>query len=125
MNYKVTVSNYKNDKYYSKVIRAVDEILEKDDIVISTDIFQSIGMLSKENHNKWRIGKVRYLEQVISCNLSKANRILYILGFHAHDMNLVKTIKYVKFKRKLLRFTKNGYKKDEELYARQFSKIGS
>ncbi len=27
MNYRVTVSNYKDDKYYPKVVRAVNEIL--------------------------------------------------------------------------------------------------
>ena len=124
MNYKVTVSNYKDDKYYPKVVQAVDEILEIDKEVISTEILQRIGVLSKENYNKWSVGKVRYLEQVITCNLSKAIRILSILGFHAHDMNLYKTVRYVKFKGKILRFTKSGYKKGEELYARQFTKVG-
>lgn len=124
MNYKVTVSNYKNDKYYPKVMQAVDEILEIDKEILSSEILQRIGVLSKENYNKWKVGKVRYLEQVITCNLSKATRILSILGFHAHDMNLIKMIMYVKFKGEILRFTKSGYKKGEELYARQYNKIG-
>lgn len=124
MNYKVTVSNYKDDKYYPKVIQAVDEILEIDKEVISTEILQRIGVLSKENYNNWSVGKVKYLEKVITCNLSKAIRILSILGFHAHDMNLSKTVRHVKFKGRILRFTKSGYKKGEELYARQFTKIG-
>jgi hypothetical protein len=31
---------------------------------------------------------VAYLEHVINCNLSRLSRLLRILRFHAHDLNL-------------------------------------
>ena len=121
MNYRVTVNNYKEDKYYSKVVRAVNEILNTKKTVRSTDIFKLTGMLSEINFKKWQSGQVTYLERVIECNLSKANRILSILSFHAHDLNMAKSNNYIKYKGKVLRYTKSGAKKSEELYARQFN----
>jgi len=124
MNYLVTLNNYKDDKYYPKVVRAVGEILESSRTVRAVEVFRLVGVLSAENHKKWQTGQVRYLEQVIECNLSKANRILKILGFHAYDLNMGKSSNFVKYKGKFLRFTKTGNKKAEELYARQFNIIG-
>lgn len=92
MNYRVTVNNYKDDKYYSKIVNAVNDLLEADDVVTTAKVMQKIGVLSVENYQKWKKGKVFYLEKVITCNLSKANRILSILGFHAHDLNMEKAL---------------------------------
>ena len=120
MNYKITVNNYKDDKYYPKIVNAVNELLGSNDTVTTAKVMQKIGVLSIENYHKWEKGKVPYLEKVITCNLSKANRILRIIGFHAHDLNMAKRIKFLKYKKKTLRFTKSGYKKGEELYAREY-----
>jgi len=124
MNNHVTLSNYKDDKYYPKVVRAVGEILESSRTVRATEVFHLAGVLSAENYKKWQTGQIKYLEKVIDCNLSKANRILKILGFHAHDLNMVKSSNFEKHKGKILRFTKNGNKKSEEIYAIQFNIIG-
>jgi len=123
MNYRVTVNNYKDDKYYSKIVRAMDDLLEAGETVTTAKVMQKIGVLTVDNYQKWEKGKFPYLEKVITCNLSKANRILSIIGFHAHDLNMVKRLKYMKFKKKRLRFTKSGYLKGEELYAREFVKL--
>ena len=124
MNYRVTLSNYKEDKYYPKVVRVVSEILESKRVVNTIDVFSRMGVLSEENIKKWNAGQVNYLESVVECNLSKANRIMAILGFHAHDLNLSKSTNFVKRKGQYLRFTKSGIKKMEECYARQYSVIG-
>ena len=125
MNYRVTVSNYKEDKYYPKVVRAVNEVLNTKRVVKALDVFQLTGMLSEANYKKWQSGQITYLESVIECNLSKANRILNILSFHAHDLNMAKSNNFIKYKSKVLRYTKTGAEKAEELYARQFSIIGN
>ena len=124
MNYRVTLSNYKEDKYYPKVVRVVSEILERERVVRTIDVFCEIGVLSEDNIKKWNTGQVGYLESVIECNLSKANRIMAVLGFHSHDLNLGKSINFVKRKGQYLRFTKSGVKKMEECYARQYSIVG-
>ncbi|WP_045856803.1 hypothetical protein [Teredinibacter purpureus] len=124
MNYRVTLSNYKEDKYYPKVVGVVSEILECERVVKTIDVFHKIGVLSEENIKKWNAGQVGYLETVIECNLSKANRIMAVLGFHSHDLNLAKSTNFVKRKGQYLRFTKSGAKKMEECYARQYSIVG-
>lgn len=124
MNYRVTLSNYKEDKYYPKVVRVVSEILGHERVVRTIDVFHKIGVLSEQNIKKWNAGQVNYLESVIECNLSKANRIMAVLGFHSHDLNLGKSTNAVKRKGQYLRFTKSGIKKIEECYARQYSIVG-
>lgn len=124
MNNRVTLSNYKKDKYYPKVVRVVTEILGNTRTVKTIDVFQKLGVLSEENIRKWQAGQVNYLESVIECNLSKANRIIAVLGFHSHDLNLGRSANFVKRKGQYLRFTKSGVKKMEESYARQYSVIG-
>ena len=124
MNYRVTLQNYKEDKFYPKVVRVVGEILQESRVVRVVDVLVKMGQLSDVNLKRWRSGQVPYLEAVIQCNLSKADRIDKILSFHAHDLNLGKSNDFVKHKGKVLRFTKSGAKKAEERYARQYSVIG-
>ncbi|MGM0641813.1 MAG: hypothetical protein ACQESN_10365 [Thermotogota bacterium] len=111
---KVTVSTYKKDKYYPRVIRAFEDILSKSDVVSPVEVFISMGNLSKKNYELWRHAKVPFLERVLEGNLSKINRILRIIGFHAHDLNMVPSIthyhKWGKGKKHLLRFSKTGDK---------------
>lgn len=83
-----------------------------------------MGNLSKQNHDAWRKGQVPYLERVFEGSLSKANRILRIIGFHVHDLNMVpKNTAYVqtgKGEKHVLRFSKSGNKKLEEAYSRHY-----
>jgi hypothetical protein len=125
MNYRVTLSNYKEDKYYPKVVRVVSEILGASRTVKTVEVFHRLGVLSEINYKKWQSGQVRCLELVLECNLSKANRIMTILGFHAHDLKMGKSHDFAKHKGNILRFSKSGTKKIEELYARQFNVIGN
>lgn len=40
------------------------------------DVLMDIGILTKQNYNNWRLGKVAYLEQVCNANLSKLALVL-------------------------------------------------
>jgi hypothetical protein len=121
---KVTVSTYGKDKYHPRVVRAFAKILLKTDVVAPVDVFIEMGNLSKTNHDSWRQGKVPYLERVIEGNLSKANRILRIIGFHAHDLNMVPSTtiyhQWGKGKKRPLRFSKSGNKEVEDAYSRHY-----
>ena len=107
---KVSQGNYKKDKYYSKVTKAAHECLKEKDFITPVDIFIKTGLLTEENHNNWRMTKIPYLEKVINCNLSKINRILRILKYHAIDMDLKPSLavykKWGKGIKKLLQFSK-------------------
>ncbi|MBA7543739.1 hypothetical protein ES705_36076 [subsurface metagenome] len=121
---KITSATYKKDKYYKRITRAVHELLKDDIFVTPVDLFIKIGVLTKEAYEDWRFGRVSYLERVISCNLSKANRILRILKLHAGDRCLKpsKTVykKWGKGRKILLRFSKSGNPALEEAYSTHY-----
>ena len=121
---KVTVTTYRKDKYYPRVVQAVAKVLSKSDVVAPVDVLIQMGNLSKENHDAWRQGKVPYLERVFEGSLSKANRILRIIGFHAHDLNMVPHITQYHQKGKAnthqLQFSKSGDRKIEESYSKHY-----
>jgi hypothetical protein len=121
---KVTLTNYKSDPYYRDVVRAVSEILAKDKVISPVEVFVRMRLLSKENLEEWRFGRIPYLESVIRCNLSRASRVLRILRFHAHDLNLKPShtayVTWGKGRRIPLYFTKKGDPNLEEAYSRHF-----
>jgi hypothetical protein len=123
---RVNVETYRGDKYYPRVVRAVQSILAKGDVVTAIDVFVHMDLLRKEDVESWRFGRIPYLEKVIHCNLAKIERILRILRMHVHDLKMIPSITaYVKWgKRKgppiPLRFSKNGVPKLEEAYSRHF-----
>jgi len=125
---KVTLNNYKKDRYYSKVVNAVDRVLASEKYVTPIRVFQAMGLLEEKDIESWRKGQVSYLERVIGCNLHKASRILRILGFVAHNLNLKPSMTV--YKRKVrggkvpLRFTKSNDQNLEEAYARHFVVVG-
>ena len=120
----VTVNNYKDDKYYPKVVRAFDAILSRGELVAPIDVFIEIGNLKKERLEDWRFGRIPFLERVIEGNLSKCNRILRIIGFHAHDLDMVPTEtvykKWGKGRKVRLRFSRSGSPQIERAYSRCF-----
>ncbi|MDZ7831510.1 MAG: hypothetical protein U5L07_07140 [Desulfobacterales bacterium] len=121
---QITVNTYRKDKYYPRVVKAVGEILACADVVAPSDILIEMGNLSKKNYEAWRKGQVPYLEQVFEGSLSKANRILRIIGFHLHDLNMVsrQTVYYQrgKGKNRVLRFSKSGNPNLEKAYSRYY-----
>jgi hypothetical protein len=125
---KVTLQNYATDKYYPRIVKAVDNELKFQNFVAPIRVFVSRGLLEAQDINNWRKGRVPYLEKVIKCNLAKAGRILRILRFHAHDLNLKPSMTV--YRRKTaggkipLRFSKTAEKNVEEAYARHFVKLG-
>ncbi len=121
---KPTVENYRQDKYYPKVVRAVAAILASGEFVAPIDVFVHLEQLSRTDLESWRLGRVPYLEKVIRCNLSQASRILRLLRMHAHDLNLRPSqtayVKWGKGERTPLRFSKTGDPNIEEAYSRHF-----
>ena len=117
---QVTLKNYKQDKYYPRIVKAVTAELEKYIFVSPINLFKQMELVKESDIIKWRKGQIPYFEKVIICNLNKANRILRILRFHAHDCNLHPSITVYKKSGKLLRFSKTGDSNIEEAYSRHF-----
>ncbi len=125
---KLTVDNYRKDKYYPKVVKAMIDELIHSSYVSPIEVIQRMDLLKKDQVADWKKGRVTYLEKIISCNLSKASRILRLMHFHAHDLNLKPSITIYKRKARSrtipLRFSKSGIQKLEESYSRHFLKMG-
>lgn len=119
---KVTVGTYKKDTLYPKVVRATARILKRSDEIAPIDILLEMGNLEPKAHESWYLGEVPYLERVFQGSLSKANRILRIIGFHAHDLNMLPRQHTYRQKGKkiALRFSKSANPSLERAYARHF-----
>ena len=80
-----------------------------------------MGLLRPEHLADWRRGRVAYLEHVVNCNLSRLSRLLRILRFHAHGLNLKPSLtvykRHGKGPRQQLRFSKTGDPNLEAAYA--------
>ena len=118
---KVTVENYREDKYYPRIIKATAELLTEQGYVAPVRLFQKMELLAEQDIVAWRRGRLPYLEKAIRCNLAQASRVLRILRFHAHDLNLKPSstvyLRKQPGNRMPLKFTKSGDKKLEEAYA--------
>lgn len=120
----VNVGSFRNDPLYPRIVHAVARILDEGKVVAPVDVLVRVGLLAPEQLDDWRRGRVPYLERVIHSNLTRLPRLLRILQFHAHDLNLVPSgsvyIRCGKGPKQRLRFTKTGEPKLEEAYARHF-----
>lgn len=122
---KITPSNYKKDKLYPAVARAVSELLKTEGVVAPVQLLMQMERLSKPRYEGWRFGRIRYLERVFAGSLGKANRILRILEYHARALNLQpsQTV-YHKWgkggKRIKLQFSKSGHPRLEQAYSRHY-----
>jgi hypothetical protein len=126
---RITVSNYTGDKYYPRVVRAVDAVLGRGDVVSPIDVFVEMGLLDPAAVRDWRSGRVPFLEKVIRCNLSVASRVLRILRMHAHDLRLRPSATVYRRsgrgRKTLLRFSKNREAPLEAAYGRHFVRMSA
>ena len=120
----VTVATFRDDSLFPKMSRVVEIILEKDKVVRPIDVLIGMQLLSRDDLEEWRCGRVPYLEKVIDCNLTRLSRLLRILQFHVHDLNLVPSVSaYMRHgsgPKRQLRFTKTGDAKLERAYSTHF-----
>jgi hypothetical protein len=62
---RITNANYRSDKYYPRVVRAVAVILDRQGFVAPIELFIEMGLLDKQGVAAWRKGQIPYLERVI------------------------------------------------------------
>ena len=120
----VTVATFREDPLFPKISRAVEIILEREKVVRPIDVLIGMQLLSRNNLEEWRCGRVPYLEAVIDCNLTRLSLLLRVLRFHFHDLSLVpSTAAYIRHgsgPNRQLRFTKTGDAKLERAYSTHF-----
>ncbi|MBN2352074.1 MAG: hypothetical protein JXD23_05840 [Spirochaetales bacterium] len=117
----VTLKKYKDDKLYPKVVKAVGLLLREKDEISTVDVLMKMGHVIPKDYEVWRKGNIAYLELVFQGSLSKAGRILRLIHFHMHDLNMIKRLKIPKGPgKRILRFSKSGYKAIEDAYSCRF-----
>lgn len=125
---QVGVDNYRDDPLYPRIVRAVVPLLERGKVVAPVDVLVDMGLLEREHLEDWRRGRTPYLERVIDCNLSRLSRLLRILRFHAHDLNLKPSptvyVRWGKGPKQRPRFTKTGDPGVERAYSTHLSLAG-
>lgn len=119
---KVTLQTYRKDTLYPKVVRATAELLAESDEISPVGILLKVGNLTPKDHEAWCRGRIPYLERAFQGSLSKANRYLRIIGFHAHDLNMVprQHTYRQRGKKRILRFSRSNDPNVEKSYARHF-----
>lgn len=117
----VTVDTYQDDPLYPRIVRAVAAILKEGKVVAPVEVLIRMDILRRQDFEDWRAGRVPYLERVIAGSLARLSRLLRILRFHAHDLNLKPSwTAYMargKGRKQRLRFTKTGDEGLEKAYA--------
>lgn len=123
---KIKLDSYRDGKDYGKIVAAVGRVLGRQRHVSPVEVFVEMGLLMADDVERWKRGQVAYLERVIRCNLSRAGRILRVLRFHAHDLNLKPsmTCYHQRKCKRPLRFSKSGEHLIEEAYSRHFVVVG-
>jgi hypothetical protein len=121
---RVSVDDFRNDPMFRKIECVVAALLAKGNVVAPVDVLTGMGLLRPEHLGNWRRGRVPYLERVINCNLTRLSRLLRILRFHAHELNLKPSAtvynRYGKGPKQRLRFSKTGDAGLEAAYATHF-----
>ena len=118
---QLTKSNYKSDKLYPSVVRAVTAILERKLFISPIEILIETDRLDKKLYEDWRFGRIPYLERVTNGGLGMLNRIVKIIQLHCHERGLKPSHtvynRWGKGPKTLLRFSKSGDDKLEIAYS--------
>jgi len=109
---QLTQSNYRSDKLYPSVVRAVTAILERSPFVAPVDVLIETQRLDKKLFEDWRFGRISYLERITNSGLGNLNRILRIIALHCQAIGLrpSQTVynRFGKGPKTRLRFSKSG-----------------
>jgi len=108
-----------------KVHSAMHTLIKEKDVASPVEIIIAIGVLTKEDYERWRFGKVDYLERVCKVNLRKLSFINHEIRSYAQKHVLKPSWtdyrQWGKGKNARLRFSKSGDENVERLYATHYN----
>ena len=124
---------YMNDKeLIGKVHSSVYHQCQARGYATPVDVLMDVGVLSKQNYENWRFGRVPYLEKVCTVNLKKLSSIMHQIRVYAGKAGYKPSFCYYKrwgVKKKSgqgrkpvipLRFSKSGDEGIERWYATHY-----
>ena len=107
-----------------QVHNAMYQNIRKKGWVAPVDVLMEIGVLSKENYENWRFGRIPFLEKVCQVNLRLLSGIMHEIRAYAGKNGLKPSWtcyhQWGKNNKGKLRFSKTGDEKIERHYATHF-----
>lgn len=101
--------------------------IRKKGFVAPVEVLMDIGVLSKQDYENWRFGRVVFLEKVCKVNLHKLSGIMKEMRSYAAKNNLKPSWTFYhqwgKHKDRKLRFSKSNDEKIERSYATHFVEV--
>jgi hypothetical protein len=119
MNKQDTIAAVHNSMYHQ---------IQNNGYATAVQVLIDLQLLSKEDYEKWRFGRIDYLERVCKINLSKLSLVLHTMRGYGRMQGLNESVTYYKKwgnKGKntvKLRFSKYGNEYVEKSYATHFVK---
>ena len=98
----------------ARVERAVEAVLQRDGHLTYPALLCELGVLTKQDLEAWRAGRVPYLEKVIRTNLTRLSRIQTAVRRMARARNWKRTVAGLK---RGWRYSKTSHPVVEEEYA--------
>jgi hypothetical protein len=117
----MTMNNIELEK---KIKQFVSELSYIKGYVCSVDILLKLGYITESDHQKWRFGKVEYLEKVCNANLHKLSAVNKLIRKFANEWDLEKSWtyyhRYGKGPKRKLVFSKTQDPNIEDVYATHY-----
>ena len=105
-------------------IDAAGRCLKAKGYIAMVDVLMELGLLSREDHQRWRIRQVPFLERIVHGNLSRLNAVLRAVRANSVRGNLNASwtayVSWGKGRRQPLRFSKSGDPNLERAYATHY-----
>jgi hypothetical protein len=117
-----------NIELQKKVRSAMYTLIKEKGIASPVEVLLIVGVLSKEDYERWRFGKVDYLERVCKVNLGKLSAIMREIRLYAKKANLKPSwtdyrkwgTKNSQAQKPRLQFSKSGNEQIERQYATHY-----
>lgn len=107
----------KKTNFSQKIATLAGNIVSRKGHVSVIDLFIEIGWLRPDKLNDWKLGKISYLEKIITANLSKISRAMKEFKSWAVHSKLKARFHVYKHKSHTLRFSKTGELNIETAYS--------
>jgi hypothetical protein len=108
----------------TKINKIISDLSDNQGYISSIDVLIKLDYLSKTDYEKWRNGKIQYLEKVCMVNLGKLTTINRLIKENSIKMNFVPSLtvynKYGKGPKIRLRFSKSGADNIEKAYSTHY-----
>jgi len=113
-----------NKDLHTKVHAAMYKLIREKGVASPVEVLIEIGVLTKEDYENWRFGRIHYLESVCRINLSKLSTIMHEIRVYAGKHHLKPSWsayqKWGKGHSIRLRFSKSGKDQIERSYATHY-----